>query len=50
MLGSDSHSPEEMAYGGRDGRDQYEQLLKKIGLTPDLVWTREWWAARQSQE
>ncbi len=48
MLGSDSHSPEEMAYGGRDGRDQFEQLLRKIGLTPDLVWTRDWWQKQHS--
>jgi histidinol phosphatase-like PHP family hydrolase len=42
-LGSDSHSPDEMAYGGADGREQYEELLRRIGLTPALVWDETWW-------
>ena len=45
-LASDAHEPAEMAYGGPAGREQYEHLLSDLGLTPDLIWTREWWLAQ----
>ena len=47
-LCSDAHAPNEMAYGGPEGREQYERLLTQLGLTPDLVWTAPWWAERAS--